>query len=577
MLRLLICMALFVHLSVIGNEFSGYKGRIEKLKSIPQHDMADSVRSILADLTLESKSLESSFVQDMLEMGSALTNESFFLIMRHYSQIAASGNQALIDKCVTYAKEHGLDRYISSLYVLKTTFFRQESMYDSAMIYTLRARDEADKYRNIEQQANVAHILGDLYYSTGRYDKAAEYYRLVAGVKGDEVVWNEWRRRVIRNNQAQLEMKSGNFYKAMGSFRESLAELGDPLSTKLDSLAAAYIFLMMASNYLQLDDWRKAEVYADTAVAFYTHLKHEKGLFDGFMLKAQLAVKEGDTQKAITYLDSVLVRTNKTPISPDEQSELLLLQSIIHEIKNEPLQALYKLKKFAALKDSVSNNLNAARIQQIQSENAFLLLSTQYAGIKKQRSLYLTLFVITVAIALIIVLVYFRVRQKNRKLVALSIDAVKNRQTGGNIDITVPFVSGQNPQDFDTKQGELIGSFMELMSSKKLYLDSSISLQKVASALGTNRSYLSKAINLELHQGFSATVNSLRIKEAITIITNSNSEKIGVSGLATDTGFGSRTAFIAAFSKHTGMLPSTFINNYKAICKTKQAKYFDFE
>jgi YesN/AraC family two-component response regulator len=118
---------------------------------------------------------------------------------------------------------------------------------------------------------------------------------------------------------------------------------------------------------------------------------------------------------------------------------------------------------------------------------------------------------------------------------------------------------------------------MELMSSKKLYLDSSISLQKVASALGTNRSYLSKAINLELNQGFSTTVNSLRIKEAITIITHSNSEKIGVSGLATDTGLGSRTAFIAAFSKYTGMLPSTFINNYKAICKTKQAKNFDFE
>ncbi len=572
MSRLLICLTLFVHLSVIGSEFSGYQGRTERLKNIPQHAQADSVRRILADLTLESKSLESSVVQLMLEMGSALTDESFFLIMRHHSQIAAYGNQALIDKCVTYAKEHGLDRYISSLYVLKTTFFRREGKYDSAMIYTLRARDEADKYHNIEQQANVAHLLGDLYYSSGRYDKAAEYYQLVTEIKGNESVWKDWRERVIRNNQAQIEMKMGNYYKALGLFRESLAELGDALSTKVDSLAAAYIFLMTASNYLQLDNWRKAEIYADTALAFYTHLKHEKGLFDGFMLKAQLAVKEGDTQKAITYLDSVLVRTQKTPISPDEQSELLLLQSIIHEMKNEPLQALYKLKKFAALKDSISNNLYAARIQQIQSENDFVLLNKQYAGIKKQRSLYLTLFIITVAIALIIVLVHFRVRQKNRKLVALSIDVVKNRQTGGNIDITVPVVSGPNPHDFDTKQGELIRSFMELMSSKKLYLDSSISLQKVASALGTNRSYLSKAINLELNQGFSATVNALRINEAITIITQGNAEKIGVSGLAADTGFGSRTAFISAFSKHTGMLPSTFINNYKAIYKAKKAK-----
>ncbi len=126
MSRLLICITLFVHLSVVGSDFPGYRDRTEQLKSIPQHAQADSVKRILADLTLESKSLESSVIQHMLEMECALTNESFFLIMRHHSQIAASGNQALIDKCVTYAKEHGLDRYISSLYVLKTTFFRME-------------------------------------------------------------------------------------------------------------------------------------------------------------------------------------------------------------------------------------------------------------------------------------------------------------------------------------------------------------------------------------------------------------------------------------------------------------------
>lgn len=571
--RWVITLTLMMHLSVSGFESTGYEARINNVPGLPKPIMADSLLAVLTDLVLESTAVNLHYIEKMLQMKDVLPAESYLMILKHHAGTVDSGNQALLDHCISYALENGLQQYLSSIYVLKTNFFRQEGMYDSAMIYTLKARENVEKYYDVEEEANVLHLLGDLYYNTGLYDNARKYYQMASEIKGNESEWNSWRRRVIRNNLAQIEMKRGNYYLSLGLFQESLTEMGNTQKTRFDSLAVAYIFLMMAENYLQLKDWLKAEVFADTAQTFYKHLHHKKGQFDGFLVKVELAVNEGKAQKAVSLLDSALVYASKAPIGPVERSRLLWLQSNIHELNNEPWQALEKLKKLTVLKDSLNSNLSAARIQQMQSENQFASLNVQYANIKKQRSLYLALFITTAAIVIITVMFLIRIKQKNRKLVALSIHAVKNKNSGGRIDEHGLSWSGLTLQESDSKQASLVMSFMELMSSKKLFLDSSISLQKVAHELGTNRSYLSKAINLELNQGFSATVNSLRIQEAIKLISQrSDVEKISISGLAADTGFNSRTSFIAAFSNHTGMLPSSFLSNYKSLYGASHSK-----
>jgi AraC-like DNA-binding protein len=60
---------------------------------------------------------------------------------------------------------------------------------------------------------------------------------------------------------------------------------------------------------------------------------------------------------------------------------------------------------------------------------------------------------------------------------------------------------------------------------------------------------------------------NLLLQEAINIISHPNDPKPPVSKLAADVGFSSRTSFVSAFWKHTGMMPSTFITNYKQLLR----------
>jgi YesN/AraC family two-component response regulator len=167
----------------------------------------------------------------------------------------------------------------------------------------------------------------------------------------------------------------------------------------------------------------------------------------------------------------------------------------------------------------------------------------------------------------IISILYLRIRKKNKLLVALAIESAGGMKNPDNEQSTLLETKEDVTESHtsDVKQQQLVTEFARLVETEKLFLQNGLSLQKVAELLGTNRTYLSKAINLELNHSFTTYINRLRIQEAINIISQHNSPKPHINTLAADVGFSSRTSFISSFWKHTGMLPSTFITNYKQL------------
>lgn len=548
-----------------------FEQRIHSLQQINERYRHDTLSKILYDLTLQNRETELRFTNDILKMGKKLDDLSYFIVLRHHARIAPSGNQALFDSCITFAYKHDLDAYISSLYVLKSTFFKRDAIYDSAMIYTLRARDEAIKYDIPEQQANVLHILGDLYYSTGLYSKAELYYRQVQQVKGNDNVWNEWRRRVIRNNLGQIELFQGNYSCAMTFFKESRQEMGSKVRTKIDSLALAYIYQMMAETHLQLNENSKAEAFADSALSIYANLNEKHGLHETFVLKANIAINQNFPIMANSFLDEAIRIIGSDIFGRLDHFKILLLKSKIYQQLNDTDSTAKYLWQYVAAKDSLDKDLFSARILQIQSENEYELLSNRYVRLRTQRTLFILLTIAGIAVFTSIVFLYSKIRQKNKRLVEISVD-LTNRINFTHFKETKSLQDTpgtRNLQQSEIMQHKLFDGFIRLVENEKLFLMPDISLQKIAEKLETNRTYLSKAINTELGQTFSCYINKLRIETAIQLISAGKSEKLSINGLASEVGFVSRTTFISAFKKQTGMLPSTFINNYNQIIEEK--------
>lgn len=107
--------------------------------------------------------------------------------------------------------------------------------------------------------------------------------------------------------------------------------------------------------------------------------------------------------------------------------------------------------------------------------------------------------------------------------------------------------------------------FKKIIESDKLYLQSNLSIEKVAAKLKTNRSYLSKAINNTYGVNFRSYINKMRIDEAIKIIRNDIYPYYTIEGIAKTVGFNDRTAFIMSFKKFMDCTPSEFIKIYKKI------------
>ena len=96
----------------------------------------------------------------------------------------------------------------------------------------------------------------------------------------------------------------------------------------------------------------------------------------------------------------------------------------------------------------------------------------------------------------------------------------------------------------------------ELMEKEKPFLNPELKISDVASALGTNRTYLSDCINSQRDCSFTQFVNAYRVEYAKELLRNRPDIKI--SEVYTLSGFSSENTFFRIFKAHTGKTPSEY-------------------
>lgn len=122
------------------------------------------------------------------------------------------------------------------------------------------------------------------------------------------------------------------------------------------------------------------------------------------------------------------------------------------------------------------------------------------------------------------------------------IDVSVDDSASGNADAAAPAAGAQLP--------ELRERLSETMNREKLYLDSGLTLNDLAAALCTNRTYLSSLLNRELNMSFYDYVNSFRISYACRMLESNPA--LTVQEAAEKCGFNSISTFRRAFVRTTG-------------------------
>ena len=105
----------------------------------------------------------------------------------------------------------------------------------------------------------------------------------------------------------------------------------------------------------------------------------------------------------------------------------------------------------------------------------------------------------------------------------------------------------------------------KVMSEKKYYQDNTLTLQKLAQHLGTNRQYLSNHINQELHTTFYDYINDFRLVEAKAVLDSQSTEnQHSLEDVSVMAGFNSYATFLRSFKKKYGQTPSQYLTEKKS-------------
>lgn len=103
-----------------------------------------------------------------------------------------------------------------------------------------------------------------------------------------------------------------------------------------------------------------------------------------------------------------------------------------------------------------------------------------------------------------------------------------------------------------------IKSIEQFMQDEEPYLDTSLTLQKLASKLNIPSRELSILINQHKGKHFFDFVNEYRVKKAMEKLRNTSFKKNTIQEIMYDVGFNSKTPFNTAFKKHTNLTPSQY-------------------
>ena len=113
----------------------------------------------------------------------------------------------------------------------------------------------------------------------------------------------------------------------------------------------------------------------------------------------------------------------------------------------------------------------------------------------------------------------------------------------------------------DTRVMALYEKILSYMSRTTSYLEESFDLEYLTRAVGTNKVYLSRTINLCSGQNFRRFLNSYRIKYAIDLMQKDKRMKF--KEVAAMSGFHTQVSFDMAFKSFTGMTPSEYMENFR--------------
>jgi AraC-like DNA-binding protein len=508
-------------------------------------------------------------------------------------QIANAGKAEL------YALRSNNDSLLTMAWYYQGILYYYAGFHEASNEYYFKAMQRPEAITNPTMQYGILNNIGINYDLLGKPDISLEFYHRALQV--GEVQENH-------KGMGQVKINLGRLYRVIKDFEKSEMYLGEALEyfqsvrdtfyigLAWQNLASLFAdkgagetevldaFQRAEENYRAIEyQFGLAELYHNLAlyhqknstdmqiVADYYRKALEVSQIAGthsnsaslILSLARIAFESSDYHQAEKYALESLEMATKQNI-PRERNNALKLLVQIYLALNEKEKGTAAYHQQIALADSIFNNEKTKSFNELsilhdlKYKNQQILNQQLELDNSRLFATWLKSSLGAAMLVIVLILLFYRFRSKKlRQQYELNVQLMKKDAAVSveNLSQDIPTTTNENWDNI----GLIYQQILSLFKTQKPFTDPGLGIASLAELLNTNQNYISRAINENAGMNFYHFLNKYRTVEARRLIEENGAYGFSLEQIMHKSGFRSRSVFIEAFKKYTGMTPGQFM------------------
>lgn len=222
------------------------------------------------------------------------------------------------------------------------------------------------------------------------------------------------------------------------------------------------------------------------------------------------------------------------------------------------------LNNYYSLKDSLIGFQQIASIKEMSFMETLRAVNEKIEANKRSRQRLETMAIILLCVTLTISLFFIILYNKNKQLKMSYLLLYRKNQDILKLENKNKSLNGNEKYKNSTLDNEekklLIEKIEHILSDNQAIFSPNFSLGQLSQLVGANYKKVSQVINETMQSNFNTLLNEYRIREACKRMNDDpHYANLTIEAIAESVGFKSRSTFLQAFKRFTGLTPSNYI------------------